>query len=388
MKYIKILLLALLTVSCSEKKLEPITNSLGKPEVVTDIKLTPISGGVDISYKIPKTEDILAVKCIYSLHSNNNREVSTSYFNDKLQVKGFDNTDTHSATLYTVNRAQVLSDPIEISFTPLESALSKTKKTVSIIPDFGGARFNWKNVDKEPLNVEFFGPDSSGRINTLKILSTNIVDNSFSIRGYEPKTTTFSMVISDNYNNYSDTISGEVLPMFEEKINKAKMSIMKLNNDASFTNWEGMDGYLIDDDTSTMGHTANNSLPAAVTIDLGTETKLSRFLVHQREFSNTFYNHGNPKKMTVYTCYSKPNPSGDWNEWVKVMDCEIVKPSGSLGNIVTDLDMETAKVGHEFTFDLSSPPTRYIRIVFLSTWGGATFTHPTELDFYGDIQNK
>lgn len=387
MKYIKILLLALLTVSCSEKKLEPITDSLGKPEVVTDIKLTSISGGVDISYKIPKTEDILAVKCIYSLHGNKNREVSTSYFNDKLQVKGFNNTDTHTATLYTVNRAQVLSDPIEISFTPLESALSKTKKTVSISSDFGGAQFNWKNIDKEPLNIEFFGPDSLGRVSTLKILSSNIVENSFSLRGFKPKPTTFSMVLSDNYDNYSDTISAEVLPMFEEKLDKRKMTIMKLNNDANFTNWDGMDSYLIDGNTSTYGHTLNNTLPAAVTIDLGVEAKMSRLAIHQRYFGG-YYNHGNPKKLQIYVCYSKPDFSGDWDQWVKIIDSEIEKPSGSPGNTVTDLDNEVAKMGHEFNFDPTLPPARYIRIVFLSTWGGATFTHPTELDFYGDIQNK
>ncbi len=43
----------------------------------------------------------------------------------------------------------------------------------------------------------------------------------------------------------------------EKKLNKRNMTVMKLTNDASFTNWEGMDSYLIDDDHDTFGHSAN-----------------------------------------------------------------------------------------------------------------------------------
>lgn len=162
------------------------------------------------------------------------------------------------------------------------------------------------------------------------------------------------------------------------------MTVMKLTNDASFTNWEGMDSYLIDDDHDTFGHSANSSLPAAFTVDLGQVAKLSRIVMFQRKFDDTYYNWGNPLTFTVYGCDKKPSQNGDWSEWTKIMDCEILKPSGSPSGTVTDEDITAAEVGNEFAFELTQSPLRYIRIVINSTFGGTTFTHPADVDFYGE----
>ena len=62
--YFSILTSVLLLCSCSEKTLEPITGSLGKPGVVTDVNVEPIAGGAVVSYRIPNSEDILAVNCL------------------------------------------------------------------------------------------------------------------------------------------------------------------------------------------------------------------------------------------------------------------------------------------------------------------------------------
>lgn len=384
-KYLYLSVLLAAFSSCSEKEQLPIGSSQGKPGIVTDVVIEPSAGGAAISYKIPKSEDLLAVKCIYQLASGEERETTASYFENKLLIQGFNDTLEHTATLYAVNRALELSAPVEVKFHPLESPLSKAIKTVAIEADFGGARFIWRNPEKAPLNVEFIGPDSLGQTATLNILTSDIDNNTYNIRGYDPKLCNFSMIISDNYNNYSDTLSAEILPLFEEKLNKKKMSVMNLTNDKSLTNWGGRDIYLIDDNFTTEGIFSTNTLPgASMTVDLGVVTKLSRLAVYQRE--EICYRHANPKKMEVYVCDHKPDPSGDWSEWTKVMDCEIVKPSGSPGNTVTDLDIETAKNGHDFSLDSSLPPTRYIRFVLLAAWEGTTYCNINELDFYGDVQ--
>ena len=353
-KYLSFLLLLLVFSSCSEKELAPISGSLGKPGIVTDVTVEPSAGGATISYKIPNSEDLLAVKCVYTLSDGKENEVMASYYENKLLIQGYNDTLEHTAVLYAVNRAQELSDPVEVKFYPLESPLSKAIKTVRIKADFGGANFSWGNSDKVPLNVELLGPDSLGRMSTLNILTSDIDKNTYSVRGYAPELSKFSMILGDNFNNYSDTISAEVTPLFEEKLDKKKMRVMRLDNDASFAEWGCLDVYMIDDDPLTFGHTPNNALPAALTIDLGCMAKLSRFVMHQRKLNgstNIYYDHGNPQRMEVYTCDHEPGKDGDWSEWVKIMDCEIVKPSGSPGNTVTDLDKEMADKGHEFSFD-------------------------------------
>ena len=40
----------------------------------------------------------------------------------------------------------------------------------------------------------------------------------------------------------------------------------------------------------------------------------------------------------------KPNPDGSWDQWVKLLDMENVKPSGSPIGILTEDDIEAAKI--------------------------------------------
>lgn len=374
--------------SCEEKKLEPITDSMGKPQQVTDIEVEVVPGGAIISYRIPNVEDILGVKGLYTLSTGKTYEASASFYENKLEILGFNDTLMHEAELYTCNRAQELSDPVKVSFKPLESPLSKVIKTVNIISDFGGAQFNWVNEHKAPLSFEFLAQDSLGWLQTMRIITSQADTSRQSLRGYDPEPRIFATVIRDYWDNKSDTIypeGGTILPMYEEKLDKTKMTIMKLGNDQNFTNWEGMDGYLIDDDHDTFGHSPNSSLPAPFTIDLGNVAKISRIVMFQRKFSNTYYNWGNPKTFTVYGKVTRPSQSGDWDEWTKIMDCDIVKPSGSPSGTVTDEDMAVAESGHEFVFELSQEPIRYIRIVIQSTFEGTTFTHPADVDIYGEI---
>lgn len=386
-KYLKYIVLSLIICSCSEKQLEPISGSLNKPGVVTEITTEEIPGGVVISYRIPDSEDILAVKGVYTLADGKEHTTTASFYENKLIVQGYNDVEQHEVELYAVNRAQEVSDPVTVSFRPLESSLSKIAKTISIISDFGGAQFNWKNEDKAPVTMEFLAQDSVGLMQVMKIITTQSDSSRQSLRGYEPEPRMFAVIVRDNFGNASDTIfpsRGAITPLFEEKLNKRNMSVMKLTNDASFTNWEGMDSYLIDDDHDTFGHSANSSLPAPFTVDLGQVAKLSRIVMFQRKYSDSYYNWGNPLTFTVYGCDRKPSQSGDWSEWTKIMDCEIIKPSGSPSGTVTDEDMTTAELGNEFAFELTQIPLRYIRIVINSTFGGTTFTHPADVDFYGE----
>lgn len=388
--YLGMLVLALLAFSCSEKKLEPITGSLGKPGVVTEVSVESIAGGAVVSYRIPNSEDILAVKAVYTLTNGKETESMASFYENKIRIEGYNDTAENKAKIYVINRAQVLSDPVEVSFTPLESSLSKAIKTISIIEDFGGAQYNWRNEDQAPLTLEFMAQDSLGLMQVMRILTSEADTNRYSLRGYEAQPRLFGMIMRDNFDNYSDTIyppQGKITPLFEEKLDKKRMVVMKLGSDANYTNWEGMDSYLIDDDQNTFGHSPSNSLPAPFTIDLGCVARPSRVVMFQRKYSDTYYNWGNPLNFELYTFNGtgKPSQSGDWSEWTKVMDCEIIKPSGSPSGTVTDEDVAAAEEGHEYAFELSQEPIRYLRIRVLDTWGGSAFTHPADVDIYGEV---
>ena len=79
-KYLTFILTLLFLSSCSEKEQLPISASLGKPGVVTNVVVEPSAGGSSISYKIPDSEDLLAVKCVYTLFDGKEKEVTASYY--------------------------------------------------------------------------------------------------------------------------------------------------------------------------------------------------------------------------------------------------------------------------------------------------------------------
>jgi hypothetical protein len=99
---------------------------------------------------------------------------------------------------------------------------------------------------------------------------------------------------------------------------------------------------MIDDDFSTFGHSPNgpngNISGALFTLVLGKMAKISRFLYYQRGDGGRYYRAGNARFFEVYSYTGDPaddNPSGDWEQWEKVADCEVIKPSNRYANSIT-----------------------------------------------------
>jgi hypothetical protein len=394
MKRIKYFYLTAVTVfaalSCTEKELTPISDSTGKPEKVTVLNVERIPGGAIISYRIPEKGDILAVKAAYTLSSGKKMEATTSFYDNELEIVGYNDTARHEVTLYSINRAQEYSDPEIVVITPMESPLSKAANSMAIVSDFGGANFSWRNEYRANLSLEFLAENTDGDLQTVRVLTSTLDSLSFTIRGYEPKPTKFGVIISDNYGNETSTITPKqpVVPIFEQKLDKSIQRIRILAGDVSMANWEGRNEALIDDDLTTFGHSPNGpngrSEGLAFTLDLGKTAKISRFIQHQREDGNRYYRNGNSRVFEVYAYAGVPfdtdDPNGDWSNWEKVATCEIIKPSGL--SEVTDEDRLYASNGHEFALPLSMDPVRYLRFRVLTTWQN-DYWHPAEFTVFG-----
>jgi len=387
----------LILFSCQEKKLEPINASKGKPDPVSAVEATPTPGGTIISFVVPKDADVLSVKAVYTLTNGRQREAITSFYGNSLMLEGYNDTNEHEALLYTVSRAQVLSDPVPVRFTPLESPLSKASRTVSISSDFGGAYFSWKNKDEVLLTVEMFAADDGGNLKTARIVSSKLDSAYFSIRGYDTSPRKFAVVFSDNFDNISDTIyppGGFITPWLESKIDKKLWSIYRLPGggflpgDLSFTNFEGRAECMFDDDHDTFGHSPSPSaMPVSFTLDLGKAAKLSRVLIFQRYGASggTYYNWGNPKHVIILGRHEAP-VTDSWDEWTELIDFRIVKPSGTDSDITicTDDDYQAARNGHEASFPMDFEEYRYLRFRFVSSWENRPYAHPAEITLYGE----
>lgn len=388
--YLILIAYLLMMSSCDEKKLEPITPSLGKPGVPSEIKIEAVSGGAVISYRIPEAEDILGVKAVFQLADGKTREIMSSLFKDQIKIEGYIDQEEKKATLYAINRAMVLSDPVEVTFKPLESAISKVSNSMQIISDFGGAQYTWKNTDRASLTLELLASDSIGVITAMKIVTTAAAEGMYNLRGYDTDSRWFAAIFRDNYGNATDTIfpinsDGEKIqlaPLYEQKLDAKKFRILYLNNDPSFAYFGGSEEDMFDDNFDTFGHTSNGSMPASISVDLGNKVKLSRVVIKQR--NHAYYGWGNPRTFEAFECGVEPDKGGNWDQWKHVMDCEIIKPSGLPEGSNSEEDIEAVLSGHDFTFALEQEPMRYVRLRFTSVWTSSTFCHLSEIAFYGD----
>jgi hypothetical protein len=374
--------------SCVEKELAPISGGTGKPDVVTEISSVRTPGGAIISYRIPSDANVLSVKAVYILSNGQTREASASFYSGQLELEGFTDTLEHEALLYTINRAQEISEPAIAKFRPLEAPITKAIKSTAIESDFGGARFSWTNEYSKPLTFEVLAQDSITKMMLIaRIISSTLDTFSYTLRGYPDIPMKFGLLISDNYGNVSDTIyphGGILTPLHEEKFDKKIQKILLLTGDVTFANWEGKNEYIIDDDLATFGHSYSATVPgASFTLDIGKKAKLSRFVYQQRGDGDRWYKAGNAKTFEVYAYLGEDNPPpGDWNEWVKVVDAEVIKPSGSSSSTVTDDDIIYAQAGHDFSFPLNLESVRFLRFKALTTWV-SNYWHPIEITTYG-----
>jgi hypothetical protein len=173
-------------------------------------------------------------------------------------------------------------------------------------------------------------------------------------------------------------------PLPEVELDRSIMSIVRLDSDSDWGGYGGTAEGIIDgvtvttgSDNGTFGHTHTGGLPAAITVDLGQTVKLSSIVLHQHRSAEVPFTWVNTRKFEVYGRTEAPAQSGDWTEWTKLMECEIVPPSS--GNWVT-----AANAGAVFAFPQNMEAVRYIRVNVTESFDSASMggiTHIAELTF-------
>ncbi|MFD1616279.1 DUF5000 domain-containing lipoprotein [Gelatiniphilus marinus] len=386
--------MVLVLFACDEEQHGPLVSDGTNPQAVENVLVTPIYGGLSISYDLPNDSDLLYVKAVYKNSKGETAEVKTSAYDNKIEILGFGDTTEKTVELYSVDRSENTSEPITVSAAPLTPPVFLVQQTMDITADFGGARFSWINESKTPITIELLTTDeTTGELETVETIYTEKSESKSSIRGYESLPRLFAALIRDRYDNFSDTIYANtpdklLTPLFEERLDKTKFNKVVLNNDDNWDAWEGDYWNCFDDDAASIVHTQGDQpRPSIMTVDLGAVVTLSRFNLLQRSPENGrhwAYTHGNPKTYTVYGSKELPGQDGDLNDWILLKECESIKPSGSPLGTNTDEDMDHFDRGDEYTFD-DPIEIRYFRIAVHSTWDGAGYINFSEMTFWGNV---
>ncbi|WP_026309435.1 DUF5000 domain-containing lipoprotein [Niabella aurantiaca] len=378
-----------LLFSCSrENYISPMADDGSAPSPVTQVSVKPLPGAALLRYKLPANENLRYVKAVFEIRPGVQRETISSLYQDSLVVDGFPDVKEYEVKLYAVSFGEKSSEPVTVKVTPLTSPLQEAYNTLQFEETFGGTTITFMNSGEASLAVTMLTPDSTGKLTEIQTYYTKSLQGKYSVRGFPSEPRVFGAVVRDRWGNLSDTIRQTITPVFEELIPKDLFKSVVLPTDvvgghanASWTLdkiWNDSYGA-----GSTQFHTKPGSgMPQWFTFDMGRVCLLSRYKFYHRAGSQYVYQLGAPKKWEVWGSVNTPDPSGSWNGWAKLMDCESYKPSGE-GPVTAEDVTYAVDQGEDFIFP-EQVPVRYLRFKINETWGFLDYIYIAEVTFWGD----
>jgi len=365
----------------------PIDKDGSVPGVVTDIKVVNTNGGATLTYTLPGSKNLLYVKAVYETSKGHTQEVKASYYTNSMDLSCFGDTLEHTVTLYAVSKSEVASAPVTVTVHPLTPPCVLAFRTLKIVPAFGGINIKASNITKADLAIVPL-------VDTLKNGTWATLDNIYTadslintnVRGLDTITRRYGFYVRDRCGNRSDTLFLTLSPFFEQKLDKKLWSERRLPGDAVTVYgttiqamWNGQDnhGWPVTFTDESAGS------PQTFTIDLGLTSTLSRLKLNSYEDFGVYYGRGAMKIFQIWGS-NNPNPDGSYDaSWTKLLDCTVVKPSGSPLGTETGADKAAAFAGFQFEFPSGLPAYRYIRIRNLQNWPGSYFMSIVQFTLWG-----
>lgn len=377
--------------ACKEDKIKPLSENANAPGTVSNISVVNGPGKAQLSYALPKDQDLLYVKAVYTLTNGKEYEVKSSYYNSSLTVEGFGDTNEHIIKVYAVNRSEVASAPVEVKIKPLENPIWGVFRSLRAIADFGGIKIAASNLNKAELAIEILVQKEGKYVPSAKNIYTAAADIDQSIRGLDTVSQKFAVTIRDRWLNYTDTLYTTLKPLYETALSKSAYRAVILPTDVAqeytSTNLTYMwDGNIIDWPRISLTKTTITT-PQWVTFDIGAAAALSRIVIWDYpEYLNagrTYYYGGNIFQFEIWGSNNPPS-DGSFNNWTLLGTYQAKKPSGSAYGIQTSEDYTAANAGFSYSFRVDVPKMRYIRIKNNKNWQGTTFMSVAEVQVYGD----
>jgi hypothetical protein len=388
-------LLIMLIVSCkkSESNIEVVSNDTTKPGVVTNVKVENLNGAARLTYTLPNSKNLLYVLASYNINDKTTRETKASYYTDTITVDGFARAKEYEVTLYAVSRANIKSDPITVKVNPKTPNYLLINDNLDITPDFGGANFFGLNPNKVPIAVHVLSlNDKTNKYDEQDPQYINTDSVNFSVRGYDATPKKFGVYTTDRFGNVSDTVYKTLTPLFETLLDKSKFYTYHLDSDSPIGyGWEFK--YLFDGNTGEPGWHTLSAPTKQGTFALGTNAKLSRFVLWER-LSGVF-GYQNIRQLTLWgTSSDAPKdsvlpknsaPGTVSGDWVNLGNFTYPNPpSGLPSNQANASDIAFVAAGVNFKIGINAPATKFIRLECTQTWGGLDYVNALEISLYGN----
>jgi hypothetical protein len=355
------------------------------PGKVSEVQITNIPGGAVLTYTLPEDPDLLYVKAVYT-RNGEVCESRTSLYRDSLKVEGYGDTQSHEVKLIAVDRSRNESAPETVTIQPLEPDVITIGKTLDIEAYFGGVNIHWDNVNRAEISVTLLQNNEDLMEDVpYETFYSSMAKGEGLIRELDTIPYEFGVYAQDHWGNRSEVKRFERTPLYETQFDPLNFKDASVSGDAPHLNnpsyvlskiWDGVWG----SDNCYSSEVGSGIWPHSITIDLGVAGKISRIRLHQR--LNYQWTEGNPRNFELWGCLNPP--SGNWDNWTKLMECESVKPSGLPGTEYSNEDASRALDGEDFYNTNIDFTVRYLRLRVYRTWGGGDNIQIGEIEVFGD----
>jgi hypothetical protein len=385
---IAMLLLAAFSRCSKMDRLTFIDEAAPAPAQINNVQVTSTPGGAIVTYNLPSDANLLYVKAVYEIQPGVLKETKSSFYRDTVEVVGYGDTQPHEVKLYSVGKNEKASEPLTISVTPLQPPVHTVAASLELSPTFGGVNVKFLNETQANIVIMVI-VDSSGKGTwaPLRNFYTGAKEGNFAARGLPAVEKKFGVYVMDRWNNKSDTLITNLVPLQETLIPKSGFKTVRLPGDGvEQINPPLYISKMWDDKFEYECYASPRNVPTPhwVTFDMGVTAELGRFKMWNVEAHT--YKDGGLKRWQFWGS-SNPDPSGSFNGWTLLGEFNVFKPSGLPDGQRTqeDIDLSTLQ-GIDYEFPSGVPPVRYLRIVTLENYGGDGLTVVAELSFWGKIQ--
>lgn len=397
-KIIQLMMFAgiILITSCNELPYAQTPTDQTPPSPLMNVSVESIPGGAKIAYDVPASDkDISYVKAEYT-YKGEKRIVRTSIYTNYLIIEGLGSVEPVDIVLYLVDHSENTSTGVHVSFTPDTPPFEAIYESMELLSDFGGIKIIWKNDTNTEIGITIFIEDSLGIMQEQETRFSKEQKGEIVFRGYEVKEYHFAARITDKWGNVSGTKNAHIIPLYERLLDKSKYYEVALPGDNISVNggrylrntWDGnLTTIWVTDYTQLL-----YNFPEYFTIDLGVKAKMSRLVCWTRP--NFYYDNYAIRTFEVWGAeeYKQDMPQSYWtgadwkNDWEKLDDYEIKRPSGNTAPISspTGEDLAAAQKGFEFSVPLEAKNLRYLRFVVKTIWSAGAGIVMAEFSFYGD----
>lgn len=405
-------LAALLGLSLSNCGEVDVNDPRGGSEIPLQIDINTVhvknfSGTSYIYYDRPADRNLKYIQASYLLEDGTERKFNASYFSDSIVVNGFPREGEYDVKLYSVSYAENRSEPVVVKIHPEEPPYQKVLRDCQVEPTFSGIRFTSTDEVGTDLSIIFLKKTEQGEwqeISAYYTRKSNLLQHV--IRGMASAETDVAIYAVDKWGHKSDTTFATLTPWYEIEIPKNNPLWKNLNlaNDAVMHSWGGSkvsvealwDGITVEVAGNNAWNTCYHTIPGAglpkwTSIDLGGQYVFSRVVFHWRGgTTSASFNSYCPKVFEIYGS-NAPNMSGEWDDsWTKIETFNVTREDGTQTPqsdlALTPNEITQAKDGFNFDFPIGLEAYRYIRIRWLSTYGGVDYVVVGEMTLFGQEQ--